>query len=80
MSREFQMSTGCPTCGFLECVCGIIATHEEDCKFRRAVTCFVPIDCEHGYDVCPLCDPCTCKAFNCVPTRTQEDINALTKA
>ena len=36
--------------------------HEEGCKFRRAVVCAVAIECKHGYDVCPTCDPCTCKS------------------
>ena len=35
-------------------------SHEKDCKFRRAIECPVAIECEHGYDVCPKCDPCTC--------------------
>jgi hypothetical protein len=23
--------------------------------------CPVGIECQHGYDVCPTCDPCTCE-------------------
>lgn len=34
--------------------------HKSDCLFFRAVTCTTPIACEHEYDVCPDCDPCTC--------------------
>lgn len=34
--------------------------HNERCKFRRSATCAVAIECEHGYVVCPICDPCTC--------------------
>ena len=33
---------------------------DERCKFRFSSLCAVPIECEHGYDVCPKCDPCTC--------------------
>ncbi len=52
---------GCETCGHIVCVCRVIERHEEDCKYRKAVTCPVGIECEHGYDVCPKCDPCTSK-------------------
>ena len=34
--------------------------HKDDCKFLRAVQCAVGIECEHGYDVCPICDKCEC--------------------
>jgi len=51
---------GCNVCGFLACVCDIIANHEEGCKYRVSATCAVGIECEHGRDVCPKCDPCTC--------------------
>lgn len=34
--------------------------HEPDCDFRRAETSPAAIECEHGHDVCPICDPCTC--------------------
>lgn len=57
---------GCTTCGFLKpedesCwACQIRAVHREDCRFRRAATCAVPIECEHGRDACPVCDACTC--------------------
>lgn len=51
---------GCDTCGRLACVCSVKEKHVEGCKFRAAVTCPVAIECDHGYDVCPKCDPCTC--------------------
>jgi hypothetical protein len=35
--------------------------HKTSCRFRRAETCALPVECEHGYDVCPKCDPCTCQ-------------------
>jgi len=34
--------------------------HELDCRMYHAANCPVPIECYHGYDVCPICDPCTC--------------------
>lgn len=36
-------------------------SHSRNCKFFIALNCPVSIECEHGYDVCPMCDPCTCK-------------------
>lgn len=53
---------GCDRCGMLACVCTIMRRHESNCKFLRAATCTVGIECEHGYDVCPKCDPCECGA------------------
>jgi hypothetical protein len=53
---------GCDVCGHIACVCNVKERHAEDCKFRVSVTCPVGIECEHGYDVCPTCDPCTCGA------------------
>jgi len=56
---------GC-TCGMLSCICALVLAHpDESCKFRKSVTCAVGIECEHGFDVCPKCDPCTC------PTRSE---------
>lgn len=51
---------GCTVCGHLACVCPTIKAHVEGCKFRAAVACPVAIECDHGFDVCPECDPCTC--------------------
>lgn len=34
--------------------------HDPDCELRRAIECSVAIECIHGYDVCPICDPCHC--------------------
>ena len=48
------------TCGQICCVCEILRDHKEGCQFRRAATCAVPIECEHGRDVCSICDECTC--------------------
>jgi len=35
--------------------------HGPECKFRRSAECAVAIECPHGHDVCPECDPCTCQ-------------------
>lgn len=48
-------------CEMIQCVCVLARQHDKDCKFRRALTCAIGIECEeHGRDVCPVCDPCTC--------------------
>jgi len=31
-----------------------------ECRLQMAATSAVGIACEHGFDVCPTCDPCTC--------------------
>lgn len=51
---------GCPKCKHLACVCETLKEHHEGCLFRLATTCSIPIECDHGFDVCPTCDPCTC--------------------
>ena len=50
----------CINCGHFACICAIREQHVKDCKFRAAATCAVGVECEHGRDVCPICDPCTC--------------------
>lgn len=50
----------CATCGHIGCVCSTKREHRDGCPYRRAVTCSTPIECKHGYDVCPTCDPCMC--------------------
>lgn len=50
----------CPVCGHFACVCRIRADHDEHCRFRVAAAGNVAIECDHGHDVCPICDPCTC--------------------
>lgn len=49
-------------CGQIECVCRMVAGHSPDCRFSKSVLCPVAIECEHGYDVCPICDACNCGA------------------
>jgi hypothetical protein len=50
----------CGVCGHFDCICEVKKQHDEDCPFRRAMVCAVGIECEHGREVCPICDPCTC--------------------
>jgi hypothetical protein len=47
-------------CQLITCVCTEARAHDKTCRHRVALTCAVSIVCEHGYDVCPECDPCTC--------------------
>jgi hypothetical protein len=47
-------------CQLITCVCTEARAHDKTCRHRVALTCAVPIVCEHGYDTCPECDPCTC--------------------
>ena len=35
-------------------------THAEGCAFRKALVTSAGVACEHGFDVCPYCDPCGC--------------------
>ncbi len=51
-------------CEMIECVCSIARKHKDDCKFKKALLCRVGIECDHGYDVCPECDPCSCGFSN----------------
>lgn len=55
-------ATFCGECGFISCVCEVRKNHVPECKFRKAMETSVGIECDHGYDVCPTCDPCTCEA------------------
>lgn len=49
------------TCVYVVCECATWTAHAATCQQRRAALCAVPIACdEHGHDVCPICDPCTC--------------------
>lgn len=50
----------CSTCGHFACVCAVRKEHVESCRYRIARASSVAIECDHGYDVCPTCDPCTC--------------------
>lgn len=58
MGIKMQMNCQCKQ---IRCVCDIILAHKKDCQLRVSSTCPIPIECQHGYDVCPSCDVCTCK-------------------
>lgn len=48
-------------CEIIGCVCKEAGEHEPECRYRISLLCPVGIECEHGFDVCLICDPCTCK-------------------
>lgn len=50
----------CDACGYYECVCGVRGVHQPGCRLRVSMECPVSVECEHGYDVCPTCDACSC--------------------
>jgi hypothetical protein len=58
-------SVFCKVCHQCPCCCGVRRNHKEGCKFRRAIELPIAIECDHGHDVCPTCDPCTCGAGLC---------------
>lgn len=51
----------------------VVAYHEEDCRFRAAAAGAIGVECEHGYDCCPICDPCTCGSPR-YPIRNAEEV------
>lgn len=51
--------------------------HSLDCPHWHAVNAGVGIECEHGYDVCPKCDPCTCHDGQVLIREEQEDEKAV---
>lgn len=34
--------------------------HKKDCPMFISLICPVAVECVHGFDVCPICDRCTC--------------------
>lgn len=63
------LKNGCPSCGHFACICNILKDHAEPCLYRRAATIPIGIACDHGRDVCPECDPCTCEVGFMTETR-----------
>ena len=47
-------------CELIQCVCTEARKHKVGCDYRLAMTCAIPVECDHGVDCCPQCDPCTC--------------------
>lgn len=35
--------------------------HQRSCEYRRAAVAGLTFECEHGRQVCQICDPCTCE-------------------
>lgn len=51
----------CRWCGnLINCVCKIKKNHKERCRYRRAAVLSFEIPCDHGFQACKECDPCTC--------------------
>jgi len=51
--------------------------HGLDCPRFHAANAGVGIRCEHGYDVCPICDPCTCHRGLVVVAEEFDDDDSL---
>jgi hypothetical protein len=49
-------------CGLIECACLAIRGHTKECRFRFAMTAPVLFECEHGLEMCDVCDACDCGA------------------
>lgn len=53
----------CATCGnYATCVCELKKKHKRTCRYLRAAMLGIEIECEHGFQACPKCDPCDCGA------------------
>lgn len=51
----------CDKCNNLvNCVCQVLQQHNPGCRFRVAAGLSFELACEHGFQACPICDPCTC--------------------
>lgn len=54
--------SACRGCGNLvSCICEVRKTHGKKCRYRIASELSFELACEHGFEACPKCDPCTCK-------------------
>ena len=40
--------------------------HLVGCRARLAAEGAVAVECEHGHDACPICDPCTCAELRAI--------------
>jgi hypothetical protein len=60
---RYNVEVGCPKCGNLAtCTCPVEKQHAEGCRYRTAACLSIELACEHGFQACPICDPCTCGA------------------
>lgn len=57
-----ERADGAPDpCGMgVTCVCELQLRHQPKCRFLLASQLSVELACEHGFQACPTCDPCTC--------------------
>lgn len=42
------------------CICTLKEQHKPNCRYLIVAGLSVEIPCDHGYQACPTCDPCTC--------------------
>jgi hypothetical protein len=60
----------CTRCGNLvHCTCSLAKRHAPTCRFLRAATLSVELACDHGFQACPVCDPCDCGAGQAMGTK-----------
>jgi hypothetical protein len=53
----------CSVCGNMsQCTCALSVKHKLGCRYLRAAILSVDLPCPHGFQACPICDPCTCGA------------------
>jgi len=61
MNTGLNVQVGCALCGNLAaCICGLRERHDPSCRFLRAASLSIELECTHGYQACPECDPCDC--------------------
>lgn len=65
--EEPEVYIGCPCGNLVSCTCQIETQHAKNCRYRRAATLPFDLECEHGFQACPVCDPCTCGELNLSP-------------
>lgn len=53
--------------------------HKRTCKMRLAFQGAAAVECEHGYDACPVRDPCTCM-YGAPKSPTMEEALAILDA
>jgi len=76
IGEHLEPAGDCEKCKRLACICPEKERHHEHCWYLQAVSCSAAIECPHGHDVCPQCDPCTCR-LNQALTRRQSKFVVL---
>lgn len=60
---KHEQGTPCSGCGnYCTCTCVLEDKHRPGCRFLMAAMLSVEIACDHGFQACPICDPCDCGA------------------